>query len=397
MKIEPPKVLIISEFFFSENSGGGILLKNLFQDYPKEKIFILHEDVNVPSDSSIKSYLLKKPSKTNTYLKKKLHPFFINQLINLKNFYGINRKKKVDSDLLTKLQQFKPDVIYTIFGDYSLMCLIKELKLKLGIPLVTHVMDNVLATYTNKKKEYNLFKYLIDASVKRIAINFKMSVEYKKIFGYKFEVLHNGIDRKKIKKVSSKKKLKTVTYIGSVFKNAQLNSLVAISEVIKKLIDDDHKIKCLIYLPENQKIIYESFFPKHQDIKIKIHNLDENEYFKKISESNLLLLASNFDKDSIDYYKYSWPAKMASYLMSNVPIFIYGPNNIFFINDARKTKWAYVENRNSVLNLEKSMKNILYDSNLRKEVLRYAKKKSSDFELDKIQNKIQKILGSSQK
>ena len=79
MKIEPPKVLIISEFFFSENSGGGILLKNLFQDYPKEKIFILHEDVNVPSDTSIKSYLLKKPSKTNTYLKKKLHPFFINQ------------------------------------------------------------------------------------------------------------------------------------------------------------------------------------------------------------------------------------------------------------------------------------------------------------------------------
>ena len=88
---------------------------------------------------------------------------------------------------------------------------------------------------------------------------------------------------------------------------------------------------------------------------------------------------------------------MASYLMSNVPIFIFGPNKIFFINDARKTKWAYVEHRNSVLNLEKSIKNILYDSNLRKEILRYAKKKSSDFELDKIQNKIQKILGSSQK
>ena len=34
--------------------------------------------------------------------------------------------KKVDSDILNKLQQFKPDVIYTIFGDYRLMCLIKE-------------------------------------------------------------------------------------------------------------------------------------------------------------------------------------------------------------------------------------------------------------------------------
>ena len=397
MKIEPPKVLIISEFFFSENSGGGILLKNLFQDYPKERIFILHEDVNVPSDTSIKSYSLKKPSKTKTYLKKKLHPFFINQLINLKNFCGINKKKKVDSDLLTKLQQFKPDVIYTIFGDYRLMCLIKELKLKFGIPLVTHVMDNVLATYTNKKKEYNLFKYLIDASVKRIAINFKMSVEYKKIFGYKFEILHNGIDRKKIKKVNTKKKLKTVTYIGSVFKNAQLNSLVAITEVIKKLIDDNHKIKCLIYLPENQKIIYESFFPKHQDIKIKIHNLDENDYFEKISESNLLLLASNFDKDSIDYYKYSWPAKMGSYLMSKVPIFIYGPDKIFFINDAKEKKWAYVEDKKSFLNLENSLKKILYDSNLRKQTLECAMKKSKHFELQKIQKKFKDILGRAYK
>ena len=88
---------------------------------------------------------------------------------------------------------------------------------------------------------------------------------------------------------------------------------------------------------------------------------------RKISESNLLLLASNFDNYSIDYYKYSWPAKMGSYLMSNVPIFIYGPNKIFFINDARKKKWAYVEDKKSSINLEKSIKNILYDSNLRKE------------------------------
>ena len=41
-------------------------------------------------------------------------------------------------------------------------------------------------------------------------------------------------------------------------------------------------------------------------------------YFSKISKSNLLLLASNFDNYSIEYYKYSWPAKLGSYLMSKV-------------------------------------------------------------------------------
>ena len=84
--------------------------------------------------------------------------------------------------------------------------MIKELKLKLKIPLVTHVMDNVLAVYKNNKKEYTIFKDLIDNSSIRVAINSKMSDEYKKIFKYRFEVLHNGVDRKKVRKVSLKHK-----------------------------------------------------------------------------------------------------------------------------------------------------------------------------------------------
>ena len=147
-----PKILIISEYYFNENTGGGILLKNLFQNYPKDKIFVIHEDLNVNTGNSIKSYLLKKTNKTNNFLKKILHPFLVKLLIGLKNFYAANKKKKVNSDLLFKLKKFKPDIIYTIFGNYGLMCLIKELKLKLEIPLVTHTMDNILATYSNKKK-----------------------------------------------------------------------------------------------------------------------------------------------------------------------------------------------------------------------------------------------------
>ncbi len=396
MKKKLPRVLIISEFYFNDNSGGGVLLKNLYEKYPKDKIFIIHEDVNVNSNTN-NSYLLKKPSKIGNFLKKLLPSFFIVLLIEFKNFYIINKKKKVNINLLTKLKQFKPDIIYTIFGNYNLMCLIKQLKIKLKIPLITHVMDNVLATYNNKTKDYKLFKYLIDSSKIRIAINTKMSTEYRKIFGYKFEVLHNGVDRKKVRKVNLKHKTKIITYIGSVFKNAQLNSLIEITNVLKKLMEENFNIQCLFYLPESQKRIYESYFAKHQNIYIKKHNLDEKEYFRKISESNLLLLASNFDNYSTEYYKYSWPAKMGSYLMSKVPIFIYGPDKIFFINDAKEKKWAYVEDKKSFVNLEKSLKKILYDSNLRKQTLEYAMKKSKDFELQNIQKKFKDIIGCAYK
>ena len=70
-------------------------------------------------------------------------------------------------------------------------------------------------------------------------------------------------------------------------------------------------IKCFIYLPKSQKRIYESYFAKSEHIYIKNHNLNDKDYFQKISESSILLLASNFDKNSIDYYRYSWPIKWA--------------------------------------------------------------------------------------
>ena len=95
MRRKLPRVLIISEFYFNENTGGGILLKNLYGNYPKDKIFILHEDVNANTDTTLNSYLLKKPSKIGNFSKKFLHPFFIKLLIELKNFCTINKKKKL--------------------------------------------------------------------------------------------------------------------------------------------------------------------------------------------------------------------------------------------------------------------------------------------------------------
>jgi len=41
-----PKILIISEFSFNNYSGGGILFRNLFEDFPKSNIAMFHEDLN---------------------------------------------------------------------------------------------------------------------------------------------------------------------------------------------------------------------------------------------------------------------------------------------------------------------------------------------------------------
>ena len=95
MKAKFPRVLIISEFFFGENTGGQILLKNLFENYPKEKIFIIHEDIKANNGNSARSYLLKNPSKIKNFLKFLLHPYVTQRLIDLKNLITIKKKKRL--------------------------------------------------------------------------------------------------------------------------------------------------------------------------------------------------------------------------------------------------------------------------------------------------------------
>ena len=83
--------------------------------------------------------------------------------------------------------------------------------------------------------------------------------------------------------------------------------------------------------------------------------------------------------------------------MSKIPIFIYGPKQIYFISDAKSKKWAYVEEKKSKKNLEDSLIKILYDLNLRKQVLKNAMKKSKEFDLSKMQKKLFDILKSVKK
>ncbi len=268
------------------------------------------------------------------------------------------------------------------------MCLIKDIKLKYDLPIMTHIMDNMPATFSKKNSnEFNLFKFFINNSKTRIAINSKMADVFSKKFKHKFEVIHNGIDKKKIQKIKQNKNFKVLTYIGSVFKNAQLDSLVKISMAVNSLNNKKNNLKCFFYFPESQKNLYYSYFPKSKNICIYSHNLNDKEYFKVISESDLLILASNFDDQSIEYYKYSWPAKMGTYLMSKVPIFISGPKKIYFIDNAIKKFWAFVDSSDSINSLETSVEKILYDLDLRKKVVDNAIIMSKDFEMVKIKQK----------
>ena len=58
-----PKILIISEFSFNSNSGTGLLFRNLFEGYPKNKIGLIHEDITFHDSDLGLSICLKNKNK----------------------------------------------------------------------------------------------------------------------------------------------------------------------------------------------------------------------------------------------------------------------------------------------------------------------------------------------
>lgn len=390
-----PKVLIISEFSFNRVSGGGILFTNLFEDFPVNNIALIHEDIEFEKHRIKFSLCIKKRMKFINKLYSYFNPFFKGKIKQI--FRLLQKKEKINvitPEIRDLIESFKPDIIYSILGHNDLMELIKCVKEEYKLPLVTHIMDNFINTEeTKNKKKVELFNYFIKNSSTLIAINKKMADVFSKKHLKKFEVIHNGLLRNKVKVIRNKaKSINIITYIGSIYENAQLKSIIKISEAIIALSSKGIKIRFDLYLPKQQLISFKSMFTKHECLNLRENTLNDTEYFNLLSESCLLILAANFDKDSIDYYKYSWPAKMPSYLMSGIPIFIFGPNDIYFISEAKKKSWGFVCNTNEQIILENSIKEILFDKRIKNNIVKYALKESKKFELEIIKRKFKQLL-----
>ena len=390
-----PKVLIISEFSFNKVTGGGILFTNLFKDFPIENIALIHEDLKFDNRNLKFSICIKSRKKIISYLLSFLNPKFKEIIKSALNLFKKNiSTPPISLNVQELVQNFKPDMIYTILGHQDMMEFIKKIKEKYNLPLVTHIMDNIIDT-DEEKNSYtiDLFNYFIKKSITLIAINKKMAEVYSKRYLKKFNVIHNGLIRNKIRPVCNEENSKNrITYIGSIYENAQLRSIIKISEAVISLSKEGMKICFYIYLPKHQISLFSFKLKNNKCIKFRENNLNDYEYFYQLSKSNLLILASNFDKKSINYYKYSWPAKMPSYLMSGIPIFIFGPNDIFFISEAKKKKWALVCSDNDQVALENSIKKILFDKKFKNNTVKYALKESKNFELELIKKEFLKLL-----
>ena len=229
-----PRVIIIGETFRS-NGGGGITMMNLFKDWPSDNLAVVTE-LTMESSSTFHcrkyyqiGYQEKKIIFPLSWFKKKIlsgevmagnsgkdqplsgkessGPRSFLKLLYYKTIrvLGINHltyKMQLSEKLLHWVKDFSPDIVYHQPFNFSDMQLAYQLKCAINIPMVIHVMDDIVS-FANKpnliyyywqKRIHRLFRMLIDSASVCLSISDYMSVAYYKRYDKNFIAFRNPVE-----------------------------------------------------------------------------------------------------------------------------------------------------------------------------------------------------------
>ncbi len=362
-----PKVLIFGQPF-NNYSGGGITLTNLFKNWPKDKIgvtFIGHGLFNVTTDvcdtyyqlgneehkwvfpfnliqrkfkSGIKSFGNEEPKVPINFFQAGLRYKIVNSIFYpLLRWIGLSHslsKISISEKFKKWLKEFQPEILYLQVSTRETILFAKDLYDFLHIPAVIHVMDDWPSTISRngwfskywRRRIDSEFRQLLDRVDLHLSIGEAMSEEYLIRYHKIFIPFHNPIDTNRWLPYSKTNfaidpEHVTILYSGRLGDNGIGDSLVEVATAIEAIASQNVKIKLHIQTPTKKR----STLERLRKFKcVVINQFVEYEKVPEVfSESDILLLSSDFSDSGVDYLRLSMPTKASEYMISGTPVLVY--------------------------------------------------------------------------
>lgn len=338
-KLKYPKLLILDMTAMGNGSATGEVKSALFNDWPSESF------MQVASGGKNRLTLVKSKEEAGLYE------------IN-------NIEQNAAHDIINK---FAPDVIlYRPVPDTSWlhsfsMRVIKEQ----GSPLATWLMDDwPSAVAKDDNRQWKLLStdlsYLIEISKLRFSICSAMSHEFERRYGYQFKAFANGVNPVDWPALRHHEGHSLhIRYGGGLAENMTLKSLQRIVRVVEDLGKKGYKIKFDI---NTQKWWYQKYgelFEGFKHTTIETVYRTQEEYRKWLSEADVVVIAYNFDENTLRYVQYSMANKMPECLASGAVVLAHGPRKIATINYLESTNASIVVDEPSDQALASAVVNIL--------------------------------------
>jgi glycosyltransferase involved in cell wall biosynthesis len=402
-----PRLLFVTPHAFNHVTGGGVAFTNLFRGWPADRLLTLHNDPEPTSDEVCRLYYRLGPAEIDlaepfASMKRLLRgegdgtPSTGAALSSVAAGAGLKAAvKRVGVQLLgeafperatltpeleRRIAAYEPDLLCTILGSNGMMALVERILERFDTPLVVHFMDDwpaathrsgLLAAGERRRMEGHL-RRLIGRAADCLAISPAMAVAYGKRYGRDFRAFQNAIDVARWTGASKSDltihRPAELLYVGSIFPNAQLDSLTDCARAVAELHDSGFPVRLSISTPSGHGNRYRDRLAIHPAIRIEDTIRDDAKFYARIAAADALLIPVNFDADSIRFIQYSMPAKTPAYMVSGTPILVYGAPATAQVQYAQEAGWAHIVDRCDGAALQAGIRAIMEDADLRQRV-----------------------------
>ena len=301
------------------------------------------------------------------------------------------------------LSVYNPEVLYIQVSSREDILFSIELCDYLSIPSVIHIMDDWPSTIGKKGLFKNYWRKKIDKEFRQLlyrmnlclSISEAMTTEYLNRYNKIFIAFHNPIETEawqpycKTNFELSHDHVK-ILYSGRIGIGIT-ESLVEVAKVIENINNTFWEIKLYIQSPTNSFEILRRL----QKFKCIVINpiVNYSDLPVIFSQADILIIANDFEKQGIDYLKYSMPTKVSEYMISGTPVLVYAPfetavSRFFAVNECGCCVTEQIPEK-----LSNAIKLLVSDEAYRKKISHNAVRLATElFDSKKVRTEFQQLL-----
>ena len=337
---EPPRLLVLDITAKGDRTATGEVKATIFANWPEDRYLQIYSrgssDLGVQHGSRIDA---------EAYV----YPDDFNRLMGVVN-------------------NFHPDIIlYRPVPDAAVLHAISMhiIEAQPDFPLVTWIMDDwpALLKTDDPRQFVRLNKdwlWLLERSTLRLSIGNKMSVALKERYGYDFMPFANGIDPTEWPRQNYEPGEEfVIRYAGGLAENMTARSVLRVAEAVELLAADGHPVKLEIRTRPVWERKQRRHYSNLKHTKILTNSLSSDAYKSWLSASDAVLIAYNFDPESLRYVGLSIANKLPECLASGAPLIAHGPEDAATIGYLKSQDCALVLDEADVGTVKDGLRRLL--------------------------------------
>lgn len=380
---------VIIFYPMTDKLAAGITFANLFKGWPPERLAVIADGTDVDFvkkqlGAGVKCIPLYSTSLVSTTLKRKdtLNSKVRSWISNKLGLYDVRIRSDVPESVVSFIDDFKPDVLFTPVGRLSTINFFNNLLDIRDIPVAVHIMDDWPATIFNNRFFKSIWKRKYDKAVYsffqrakyHLSICEAMEAEYQTRYGKDFKPFFNPVDPEEWVGRKNRKFAQDGT-VRIVFAGKINNDTFSpIIDMCKAVEDASSRT--------GNDFAFDLYSPYQDDILINATK-DLNHCHLKgfvshdkipdiLMEHDILFLPFSFSESTKSYLKYSMSTNTAEYLISQTPILYYGPEVLAQYEFYSKRKTAFFVTMSGVDYLTDKLLEIMSSPDKRKSVVEAA-------------------------